>query len=39
MEGMEVHHLNPRGRLGDDVIDNPITLCVGCHAKRHGGRC
>jgi ATP-dependent DNA helicase RecQ len=38
MEGLEVHHVNPRGRLGDDVMDNLITLCVGCHGKRHGGR-
>ena len=22
----------------DDVIDNLITLCVGCHGKCHGGR-
>ena len=38
MEGLEVHHMKPRGRLGDDVIDNLITLCVGCHGKCHGGR-
>ncbi len=29
--------MNPRSRLGDDVIDNLITLCVGCHSKCHGG--
>jgi 5-methylcytosine-specific restriction endonuclease McrA len=38
MEGLEVHHMNPRGRLGDDVMDNLITLCFGCHSKCHGGR-
>jgi 5-methylcytosine-specific restriction endonuclease McrA len=38
MGGLEVHHIKPRGRLGHDVMDNLITLCVGCHSKRHGGR-
>jgi 5-methylcytosine-specific restriction endonuclease McrA len=37
MGGLEVHHIKPRGRLGHDVMDNLITLCVGCHSKRHGG--
>jgi len=38
MGGLEVHHIKPRGRLGHDVMDNLITLCVGCHSKRNGGR-
>ena len=38
MEGLEVHHMNPRSHLGDDVVDNLISLCVSCHGKRHGGR-
>jgi len=38
MEGLEVHHMKPRSRLGDDVIDNLMTLCAGCHGKCHGGR-
>src|SRR6266481_5447322 len=37
-ENLEVHHMKPRSRLGDDVIDNLITLCAGCHGKYHGGR-
>ena len=36
MEGLEVHHLKPRSRLGDDVMHNLITLCASCHGKRHG---
>ncbi len=36
MEGLEVHHKKPRSRLGGDVMDNLITLCVGCHVKCHG---
>jgi len=38
MEGLEVHHMKARGRFGDDVMDNLITLCVGCHGKCHGMR-
>ena len=38
MEGLEVHHMKSRSQLGDDVMDNLITLCVGCHSKRHGER-
>ena len=32
----QVHHLQPRSRLGDDTITNLITLCAHCHSKRHG---
>jgi len=38
MEGLEVHRMKPRSRLGGDVMHNFITLCVGCHSKCHGGR-
>ena len=34
--GLEVHHMTPRGRLGDDVEQNLITLCWNCHRKIHG---
>ncbi len=37
-KGLEVHHMKPRSRLGGDVMDNLITLCVDCHGKCHGGR-
>jgi 5-methylcytosine-specific restriction endonuclease McrA len=32
---LQVHHLKFRGRLGSDVLDNLITLCVDCHSKEH----
>jgi 5-methylcytosine-specific restriction endonuclease McrA len=32
---LHVHHMRHRGRLGSDVIDNLITLCVDCHGKLH----
>jgi 5-methylcytosine-specific restriction endonuclease McrA len=32
---LQVHHLRFRGRLGSDVSDNLITLCVDCHSKEH----
>jgi ATP-dependent DNA helicase RecQ len=38
MEGLEVHHKKPRSQLGDDVMENLMTLCVGCHGKCHSGR-
>ena len=38
MESLEVHHRKRRSQLGGDVMDNLITLCVGCHGKYHGGR-
>jgi 5-methylcytosine-specific restriction endonuclease McrA len=28
---LQVHHLTKRSRLGDDVLDNLITLCAPCH--------
>ena len=33
--GLEVHHIKPRGRLGDDAEENMITLCWSCHRKVH----
>ena len=33
---LEVHHLNPRSKLGQDAMENLITLCVDCHKRRHG---
>jgi len=32
---LQVHHLKFRGRLGSDVPDNLISLCVDCHSKEH----
>jgi 5-methylcytosine-specific restriction endonuclease McrA len=36
MKDLQVHHMKPRSRLGGDVKQNLITLCAGCHGKRHG---
>lgn len=36
MEVLQVHHIHPRGRLGDDAEENLITLCSECHQSFHG---
>jgi 5-methylcytosine-specific restriction endonuclease McrA len=36
--GLEVHHMTSRGRLGDNVEENLITLCRRCHQKIHWNR-
>ena len=33
--GLEVHHITPRSKLGDDVEENLITLCWECHYRIH----
>ena len=35
IEGLQVHHIQPRSRLGDDSAENLISLCVRCHQKAH----
>jgi 5-methylcytosine-specific restriction endonuclease McrA len=35
MSNLEVHHLNPKSRLGSDVAKNLVTLCKRCHACQH----
>jgi 5-methylcytosine-specific restriction endonuclease McrA len=32
---LEVHHIRSRGRLGDDIDENLITLCADCHSDIH----
>jgi len=32
---LEVHHLIKRSQLGDDTVDNLLTLCAACHRRRH----
>lgn len=34
-QDLQIHHLCSRSRLGDDVEENLITLCAGCHRARH----
>lgn len=36
MENLQVHHIERRSQLGDDAIENLITLCSNCHSQRHG---
>lgn len=33
--GLEVHHITPRSKLGEDVEENLITLCWECHRRIH----
>jgi 5-methylcytosine-specific restriction endonuclease McrA len=35
---LQVHHIHPRGRLGDDAEPNLITLCAKCHGETHRHR-
>jgi len=32
---LQVHHLRFRSALGDDDIENLITLCFSCHERIH----
>ncbi len=32
---LQVHHKQTRGRFGHDCTENLITLCAGCHERRH----
>jgi len=32
---LQVHHLQYRGRLGPDSLDNLVSLCADCHNKEH----
>ena len=35
-DGLQIHHVKPRGRGGADHPMNLITLCWRCHAAAHG---
>lgn len=35
-DGIQIHHVKPRGRGGADHPMNLITLCWRCHAAAHG---
>jgi 5-methylcytosine-specific restriction endonuclease McrA len=39
LAGVEVHHITPKGRHGDDTEENLITLCTDCHKKIHEHAC
>lgn len=34
-ENLQAHHIESRSRLGDDAIENMITLCADCHRAAH----
>jgi 5-methylcytosine-specific restriction endonuclease McrA len=34
-KNLQVHHLSKRSELGDDALDNLITLCAACHLRQH----
>ncbi len=34
---LEVHHITPLSKNGEDTIDNTIALCPNCHRKAHFG--
>lgn len=36
-EDLEVHHIIPRDRGGENAKDNLATLCADCHYYAHGG--
>jgi 5-methylcytosine-specific restriction endonuclease McrA len=35
-DNLQVHHQRPRGKNGDDCLENLITLCASCHRNVHG---
>jgi len=35
-QGLQVHHVIPRGEGGTNCIHNLITLCSYCHSHVHG---
>jgi 5-methylcytosine-specific restriction endonuclease McrA len=34
-KNLHVHHLRARSKLGDDTLQNLITLCIDCHTLLH----
>ena len=35
---LQIHHIHPRSRFGDDTEQNLITLCATCHRDAHHRR-
>jgi 5-methylcytosine-specific restriction endonuclease McrA len=35
LANLQVHHLEARSQLGNDVEENLMTLCADCHNKVH----
>jgi 5-methylcytosine-specific restriction endonuclease McrA len=36
LENLQVHHKIKRSQLGNDSLDNLVTLCAYCHMGEHG---
>jgi hypothetical protein len=36
--GVQVHHVIPRSKLGKHVVENLMCLCVTCHHGVHNGQ-
>ena len=36
LENLQVHHNTKRSQLGNDSLDNLVTLCAHCHMGEHG---
>ena len=36
LENLQIHHQVKRSQLGDDALQNLVTLCAYCHLKVHG---
>lgn len=34
---LEVHHVVPLAKKGEDTVENTVALCPNCHRKRHYG--
>ncbi len=35
---LQVHHMKPRSRMGDDALQNLIAVCARCHHDLHQQR-
>lgn len=38
LQDLQVHHLKARSKLGEDVLQNLITLCRRCHRHVMDGK-
>jgi len=36
---LQVHHVKPRSRMGDDALQNLIAVCARCHDDLHRQGC
>ena len=39
LENLQVHHQIKRSQMGNDSLDNLVTLCAHCHMEEHGQLC